>query len=128
MKRTGILFATALVSVGEFALASPSPSPRPSQQTAVEATPFGWVICSTFDPVGKRSVHEVPVGQTLHNPTFKYRNREGQVEIVVQAKEVVLKVNPVTKHLLIHMRQGNAVFQNGSQAWFENRVLELPWR
>lgn len=65
-------------------------------------------------------------GRKLISPTFIRRKPDGQVEVVAQAREAVLRVNLAKKQLLIHMRHGVASSEDGSQAYFDNRVVDIP--
>ncbi len=68
-------------------------------------------------------------GRKLINPTFKRRNQATNViDVVAQAREADLRVDmgkepPV---LLVHMRWGVAVCEDGSKAYFEDKVWEVP--
>ena len=65
-------------------------------------------------------------GRKLINPTFKKRNAQGVTDCVAQSKEAELHVNMVKKLLLVHMKWGVATMEDGSRAYFEDRVWEVP--
>src|SRR5205085_12678204 len=69
-------------------------------------------------------VHSVQ-GKKLLSPVFKRKDAHGQIDIVAQAREAELRVDMVKRLLLIHMRSGVASSEDGSRAYFEDRIFEL---
>jgi lipopolysaccharide export system permease protein len=65
-------------------------------------------------------------GRKLLYPTFKRRDAQGQTDIVAMAREADLRVNIAKRVLLIQMRFGVASSEDGSQAYFEDRIWEVP--
>jgi lipopolysaccharide export system permease protein len=65
-------------------------------------------------------------GRKLLNPTFKRRNAEGQIDVVAQSREAELHVDMAKKLLLVHMKWGVATMDDGSRAYFEDRIWEVP--
>lgn len=65
-------------------------------------------------------------GKKLLHPTFKRKDAKGQIDVVAQAREAVLRVDKERKQLFIHMRHGIATFEDGSKGYFEDRVWEVP--
>jgi len=65
-------------------------------------------------------------GRKLIYPTFKRKDAQGQTDIVAMAREADLRVNIAKKLLLIRMHYGVASSEDGSQAYFEERVWEVP--
>jgi lipopolysaccharide export system permease protein len=68
-------------------------------------------------------------GKKLLNPVFKHRGQNGDINLVVQAREADLRVNLARKLLLVHMLHGTGAYtEDGSPFYFEDRVfdVELP--
>jgi lipopolysaccharide export system permease protein len=67
-------------------------------------------------------------GKKLLNPVFKHRNKTGEIDIVVQAREGDLRVDVAHKLLLVHMRHCTGTSDDGSRIDFEDKVwdIELP--
>lgn len=65
-------------------------------------------------------------GRKLINPVFKRRAVNGSTDIVAQAKEAELRVNMAKRLVLIHMRFGVATSEDGSRAYFEDRIFDMP--
>jgi lipopolysaccharide export system permease protein len=64
-------------------------------------------------------------GKKLVDPVFKRKDPNGKVDLVATAREAELRVDPVKKLLLIHMRWGNGIFADGSPCEFEDRVFDV---
>src|SRR5262249_3255830 len=64
-------------------------------------------------------------GRKLISPTFKRRDAHGATDVVAQAKEAELRVNMNKRLVLIHMRFGVASSDDGSRAYFEDRIWEV---
>jgi lipopolysaccharide export system permease protein len=65
----------------------------------------------------------------LLNPVFKHRGNNGEINLVVQAREADLRVNLARKLLLVHMLHGTGAYtEDGSPFYFEDKVfdVELP--
>src|SRR5262249_47657723 len=68
-------------------------------------------------------------GRKLLDPLFKNTDpKTGRTVIVAQAREAELRVDVVQKKLLLHMRRGEAVAEDGSHGYFEARISEAPLR
>jgi lipopolysaccharide export system permease protein len=68
-------------------------------------------------------------GKKLLNPVFKHRGQNGEINLVVQAREAELRVNLARKLLLVHMLHGTGSYtEDGSPFYFEDRTfdVELP--
>jgi lipopolysaccharide export system permease protein len=66
-------------------------------------------------------------GRKLLDPLFKNTDpKTGRTVIVAQAREAELRVDVVQKKLLLHMRRGEAVAEDGSHGYFEDRIFEAP--
>jgi lipopolysaccharide export system permease protein len=68
-------------------------------------------------------------GKKLLNPVFKHRNKAGEIDGVVQAREADLHVNVAKKILMVHMRHGTGTSSDdGSRIDFEDKVwdVDLP--
>jgi lipopolysaccharide export system permease protein len=67
-------------------------------------------------------------GKKLLSPVFKRRNAQGQIDVVAQAREAELLVDKTKPEQLlkIHMLNGVALGQDGSRAYFYDRVWDLP--
>jgi lipopolysaccharide export system permease protein len=70
-------------------------------------------------------VHSVQ-GRKLLNPVFKKRNDKGEIDVVARAKEAELRVDMNRRLVLVRMKWGIASGEDGSRAYFEDRVFELP--
>lgn len=64
-------------------------------------------------------------GKKLISPVFKRKNERGQIDMVAHAREADLRVDMSKMQLLIHMRFGVGISEDGSQAYFEDRYFEL---
>jgi lipopolysaccharide export system permease protein len=64
-------------------------------------------------------------GRKLISPVVK-RRVNGGTDLVAQAKEADLCVDMSKKLILVHMRYGVATCEDGSRAYFEDRVWEVP--
>lgn len=64
-------------------------------------------------------------GKKLLSPVFKRKNARGQIDMVAHAREADLRVDMVKKQLLIHMRFGVGISEDGSQAYFEDRYFDV---
>jgi lipopolysaccharide export system permease protein len=64
-------------------------------------------------------------GKKLLDPVFKRKDQNGKIDVVANAKEAELRVDPSRKVLLIHMRWGEASFEDGSHIYFENRIFDV---
>jgi lipopolysaccharide export system permease protein len=68
-------------------------------------------------------------GKKLLNPVFKHRNKEGEIDGVVQARDGDLRVDVVHKKLLVRMRHCTGTAEGeGSRINFEDHVwpIDLP--
>jgi lipopolysaccharide export system permease protein len=68
-------------------------------------------------------------GKKLLNPVFKHRNKAGEIDVVVQAREGDLRVDVAHKLLLVHMKHCNGTSSDdGSRGEFEDKVwpVDLP--
>src|SRR5262249_20111750 len=66
-------------------------------------------------------------GGKLLYPLFKNTDpKTGMTVTVAQAREAELRVDVVQKKLLLHMRRGEAVAEDGSHGYFEDRIFEAP--
>lgn len=64
-------------------------------------------------------------GKKLISPVFKRKNERGQIDMVAHAREADLRVDMTKMQLLVHMRFGVGISEDGSQAYFEDRYFEL---
>lgn len=64
-------------------------------------------------------------GKKLLSPVFKRKNARGQVDIVAHAREADLRVDTTKNQLLIHMRFGVGISEDGSRAYFEDRYFDV---
>lgn len=65
-------------------------------------------------------------GKKLLSPVFKRKNSKGQVDIVANAREADLRVDMVNKVLLIRMRFGVLIGEDGSRGYFEDKQFDVP--
>lgn len=67
-------------------------------------------------------------GKKLISPVFKHRNKAGEIDLVVQAREGDLRVDVAHKLLLVHMKHCTGTMGDGSPFDFEDKVwdVDLP--
>jgi lipopolysaccharide export system permease protein len=65
-------------------------------------------------------------GRQLLNPLIKRRDAHHQVDGVAEAREAEIRVDRVNRLLLVHMKYGMATTEDGSRAYFVDRVFEVP--
>ena len=65
-------------------------------------------------------------GRKLLKPVIVRMDAGGDVEWVMGAREGEVRVDTAKKVLLYRMRKGSALAMDGSRAYFEDRVGELP--
>jgi lipopolysaccharide export system permease protein len=67
-------------------------------------------------------------GKKLLWPVVKRKNEKGQIDYVVHAREAELRVSMTKRMLQINMKHGVVAGEDGSRAYFDERVweLELP--
>jgi lipopolysaccharide export system permease protein len=67
------------------------------------------------------------VGHKLCTPIFIHQERNKEVpDAVAQAREAELRVNMPKKQLLVHMRDGVTLGEDGSLGYFVDKTWELP--
>lgn len=64
-------------------------------------------------------------GRKLIDPKFKRKSPKGNYDIIADAREADLRVDLANKQLLIHMRDGTVIGEDGI-AYFEDRVWAVP--
>jgi lipopolysaccharide export system permease protein len=65
-------------------------------------------------------------GRKLVNPLFKRKNKAATgFDLVAQAREATLRVDTAKKLLWVHMRNGVAIAEDGSRAFFEDRPFDV---
>ncbi len=65
-------------------------------------------------------------GKKLINPVFKRKGPRGIPDVVANAREADLRVDMRKKEVYLHMRFGVANHEDGSRAYFEDRIWEVP--
>ncbi|MFM7150889.1 MAG: LptF/LptG family permease, partial [Gemmataceae bacterium] len=65
-------------------------------------------------------------GKKLLNPVIKRKNAKGQVDIVAHAREADLRVDMAHKQLLVRMRFGVLLSEDGSRGYFEDKKFDIP--
>jgi lipopolysaccharide export system permease protein len=65
-------------------------------------------------------------GKKLINPVFKRKGPRGVPDVVANAREADLRVDMRKKEVYLHMRFGVASHDDGSRAYFEDRIWEVP--
>lgn len=65
-------------------------------------------------------------GKKLTSPVFKRRNAKGVIDVVANAKEADLRVDMAHKLVLIHMRHGDVIGEDGVRAYFIDKYFEVP--
>jgi lipopolysaccharide export system permease protein len=65
-------------------------------------------------------------GKKLIDATFKRRDRKGGYDVVIQAREAELEVDPANDCLVVHMRYGEACHEGGTYVSFLNREERVP--
>jgi lipopolysaccharide export system permease protein len=65
-------------------------------------------------------------GKKLINPVFKRKGQHGIPDVVANAREADLRVDMRKKEVYLHMRFGVASHDDGSRAYFEDRIWEVP--
>jgi hypothetical protein len=65
-------------------------------------------------------------GNQLSDVVFKRKDAEGHVAWVVYARQGSLQVDSVKEQLVINLRCGDALGQDGSRARFDDRTWEIP--
>jgi lipopolysaccharide export system permease protein len=65
-------------------------------------------------------------GRKLLHPYFKRRDAQGKTDVVAESKEAELHVDVAKNLLLVHMKWGEAIMEDGSRAYFEERIWEVP--
>jgi hypothetical protein len=75
---------------------------------------------------GRLVVREVR-GRTLQGVVFKRKDARGKVVLVLTARECDFRFERRSNQFIIRLRVGHFVSADGSQCWFEDRTLDLPW-
>jgi hypothetical protein len=66
-------------------------------------------------------------GTRLANPVVKRKDGRGEIDLVTSAREGSFHVEVGEQQVLrLHLRFGDSLAADGSRAWFEERVAELP--
>jgi lipopolysaccharide export system permease protein len=66
-------------------------------------------------------------GKKLISPVFKRKvPSTGMIDLVAHASEADLRVDTTKKQLLIHMHLGVGIGEDGSQAFFVDRLFDVP--
>jgi hypothetical protein len=99
-----------------------TPAAGPEDEVYAALREDGW----WQSPAGDVTIHVAGVDRRrLLNVTLKRRDSRGRVTWVATCREAELLADPPTKTLRIRMKQGTAHQPDGSQAWWEDRVVEL---
>ncbi|MFO0876360.1 MAG: LptF/LptG family permease [Gemmataceae bacterium] len=65
-------------------------------------------------------------GKKLVNPVIKRKNQRGQIDMVAHAREADLRVDMANKLLLIRMKNGMLISEDGSRGYFEDKKFDVP--
>lgn len=65
-------------------------------------------------------------GKKLLNPVIKRKNQRGQIDMVAHAREADLRVDMANKLLLIRMKNGMLISEDGSRGYFEDKKFDIP--
>jgi hypothetical protein len=131
-----VCFTAALILCAFAELCSPAVSAS-DQETACSAEvrlAFEEMALSQLQSDGIFRHPEIPYsvyvekvrGRTLLGPVFKRQGGSGKVDLLIVASDVEVLRGTFGRSLLLRFRKATFVWEDGTKAFCEDRVLEYP--